>query len=336
MNLRAGISFLGLLFFIMTLSSCNIFSWTSSAEEGEDFLEEGLDFMFDGDFEAAERLFALGLLTDPLNSDLLYNHAKATLLSSGESIVTIVNELATFDQNSTLGDSLPFLGRPWPHKQNTLYRTNIVIFNDLEPIFDEKTTGSIKKEDISLDIFIANTVRGIMRIADTNGDDSITVKDIRLSFLSTADGFAFDSLSNIDPNDLNNLLSNMGNILEGGSDLLGGFLGESTIDTSAIDSLLEDITGSLDFYFVNTFIEGDPNAVPPIPDIGDSTNLGNSINGGDNDNDGFADDECLNGVDDDHDGLTDEDAIITGGWAWFDEDGPGPDNPKPRVQTLCQ
>ena len=331
MKLRAGISLLGLLFMAITLSSCNIFSWTSSPDEGEDLLKDGLDFMFDGDFDAAESLFALGLLTDSLNSDLLYNHAKATLLSSGTSIVTIIDKLANFDQGAPLGSAVPFLDSRWPGEQDTLYRTNIVIFKDLEPIFDERTTGSIKKEDISLDIFIANTVKGIMRIADTDGNDSITVKDFQLSFLSNDSGFAFDDLSDFldNPEDLNTLLTNMGNILEGGGDLLSGFLGESTIDTSAIDSLLEDITGSLDFYFVNTFIEGDSNAVPPIPDIGKKDNPGF----GDNDNDGFADDECLNGDDDDRDGLTDEDAIITGGWSWFDEDGPGP---KVRVLTLCE
>lgn len=302
MKLRAGISLLGLLFMAITLSSCNIFSWTSSPDEGEDLLEEGLDFMFDGDFDAAESLFALGLLTDSLNSDLLYNHAKATLLSSGESIVTILEEIAKFGENSATGSGLevPFLGRPWPEEQDTLYTTNITIFKDLKPIFDERTTGSIKKEDISLDIFIANTVRGILTIADTDGNLRITEEDFRLNFLSNDSGFAFDSLSlsNIDPNDLNNLLTNLGNILEGGGDLLSGFLGESTIDTTAIDSLLDDITGSVGFYFVNTA-------------LGDTTNPGYGNNDGDRDSFGVEriDEECLDGKDQDKDGLFDEDAL---------------------------
>ena len=311
MKLRAGISLLGLLFMAITLSSCNIFSWTSSPDEGEDLLEEGLDFMFDGDFDAAESLFALGLLTDSLNSDLLYNHAKATLLSSGESIVTILEEIAKFGENSAIGSSLevPFLGRPWPEEQDTLYTTNITIFKDLKPIFDERTTGSIKKEDISLDIFIANTVRGIMRIADTNGDGTITdPEDFQLSFLSNDSGFAFDDLSGFldNPDDLNNLISNMGSILEGGGDLLGGFLGETPIDTSAIDSLLDDIIGSVEFYYVNT-------------DTADTLNLGFGNNDGDRDALGVEriDEECLDGFDQDGDGLVDEDAVARGlipGW----------------------
>ena len=309
MKLRAGISLLGLLFMALTFSSCNIFSWTSSPDEGEDLLEEGLDFMFDGDFDAAESLFALGLLTDSLNSDLLYNHAKATLLSSGTSIVTIIDKLANFDQDAPLGSAVPFLDSRWPGEQDTLYTTNITIFKDLKPIFDEITTGSIKKEDISLDIFIANTVRGILTIADTDGNLRITEDDFRLSFLSTDSGFGFGSLDSIDPNDLNNLLSNLGSILGSSGDLLGGFLGESTIDTTAIDSLLADITGSAEFYFINTFIQGDPNAVPPIPESGDPDNLGV----GDNDGDGRVDEECLNGIDDDGDGLTDEDGVISFG-----------------------
>jgi len=102
-------------------------------------------------------------------------------------------------------------------------------------------------------------------------------------------------------------------------------LGETSIDTSAIDELMDDLTGSLEWYYVNTFIEGEPNAIPPIPDIGDPNNPGNSINGGDNDDDGTIDDECINQKDDDDDGLIDEDAIVAGGtpgWAWF-ENPPG-------------
>ena len=337
MNFNARISFFGLLITAFIFVGCNIFSWSASPEEGEDLLEDGLDFMFEGDFEAAESLFALGLLEDPLNSDLLYNHAKATLLSSGESIVTILNEITKFSDNSAANVELPFFGLSKP-KQDNLYVTNIVIFNDLSPIFDDSiiTTGSIEKSDITLDIFIANTVKGILRIVDTNGDERINEKDIDLSMFSTGSGgFEFDSsfVDSLGPEDLNNLIASVSSIIEGGSDIFGDLLGETSIDTSAIDSLMDDITSSLEWYYVNTFVEGDPNAVPPIPDIGDPNNPGNSINGGDNDDDGFADDECINQLDDDGDGLIDEDAIITGGWAWFDEDGP--DGPKERELTLC-
>ena len=82
MKFRAGISLYGLLIISLTFAGCNIFSGLAGdPDEGEDILDEGLDFMFDGEFESAESLFAIGLLTDSLNSDLLYNHAKATLLS---------------------------------------------------------------------------------------------------------------------------------------------------------------------------------------------------------------------------------------------------------------
>ena len=91
MKFKARVSFFGLLITAFVFAGCNIFSWSASPDEGEDLLDEGLEYMFDGEFEAAESLFALGLIEDPLNSDLLYNHAKATLLSSGESIITILN-----------------------------------------------------------------------------------------------------------------------------------------------------------------------------------------------------------------------------------------------------
>ena len=310
MKLRAGISLLGLLFLTMTLSGCNIFSWTSSPDEGEDYLEEGLDFMFDGDFDAAESLFALGLLTDPLNSDLLYNHAKATLLSSGESIITIIDEITKFSETSAANIELPFFGRTKPDQDN-LYVTNITIFNDLSPIFDSTivTTGSIDRDDITLDIFIANTVKGILRIADTNGDERIDDKDIDFSMFSTGSGgFEFDSafVDSLGPEDLNNLIGSVADIIENGGDIFGDLFGDTDIETGAIDSLMDDITGSLEWYYVNTLLEGNPGI-------------------GDNDGDGVIDDECINQIDDDGDGLIDEDAIVTGGtpgWAWF-EDPPG-------------
>ena len=170
----------------------------------------------------------------------------------------------------------------------------------------------------------------------------IDEKDIDLSMLTTGSGgFEFDSsfVDSLGPEDLNNLIASVSSIISGGSDIFGSLFGTdssdtSSINTSAIDSLMGDITSSLEWYYVNTFIAGDPNAIPPIPDIGDPNNPGNSINGGDNDDDGYADDECINQRDDDGDGLVDEDAIITGGWAWYDDDGP--DGPKERELTLCQ
>ena len=315
MKFKARISFFGLLITAFIFAGCNIFSWSASPEEGEDLLEDGLDFMFEGDFEAAESLFALGLLEDPLNSDLLYNHAKATLLSSGESIITILNELQKFDQSTGagIGTELPFFGRHKPEQDN-LYVTNITIFNDLNLIYDSTivTTGSIERDDISLDIFIANTVKGILRIADTNGDERINNKDIDLNMFSTGGGFEFDSTfvssfaDSLDPADLNNLISSVGSIISGGSDIFGSLFGgdssdTSSINTSAIDSLMADLTGSLEWYYVNTLADGNPGI-------------------GDNDGDGIEDDECINQLDDDGDGLIDEDAIIAGGtpgWAWF-------------------
>lgn len=311
MKLRAGLSLYGLLIISLTFAGCNIFSGIAGdAEEGEDLLDEGLAFMKDGEFESAESLFAIGLETDSLNSDLLYNHAKATLLSSGESIITIINELQKFDENSGIGSEVPFLSRSWPDSQDNIYVTNIIIFNDLSPIFDGLTTGSIAPGDISLDIFIANTVKGIMRIADTNNDFRITTDDIQLSFLSTGDGFAFDEtvLDSLGPEDLNNLIDNVTDIIDGNSEFVEEFFGESSIDTSAIDSLMNEITGSMEFYYVNT-------GVPLNPGIGD------------NDGDGVVDDECIDQIDNDGDGLIDEDSVIGGltpGWDWSNAGSPQP------------
>ncbi|MCH7818446.1 MAG: hypothetical protein IIB40_02700 [Candidatus Marinimicrobia bacterium] len=318
MKFKARFAFVGLLITAFVFAGCNIFSWSATPEESEDLLEDGLEFMLDGNFEAAESLFALGLLEDSLNSDLLYNHAKATLLSSGESIITILNELQKFDQpsgtNPGANISLPFFGREKPEQDN-LYVTNITIFNDLNPIFDSTivTTGSIEKDDITLDLFIANTVKGILRIADTNGDERIDDKDFDLSMFSTGSGgFEFDSsfVDSLGAEDLNALISSVTDIIDNAGDIFEELLGDTDIDTTIIDNLMDDITGSLEWYYVNTLVPGNEGE-------------------GDNDGDGVVDDECINQIDDDGDGLIDEDAIVTGGTPGWDWSGAGTPQPCP-------
>ena len=318
MKFKARVSFFGLLITAFVFAGCNIFSWSASPDEGEDLLDEGLEYMFDGEFEAAESLFALGLIDDPLNSDLLYNHAKATLLSSGESIVTILNEITKFSDNSAADVELPFFGLQ-KNKQDNLYVTNIIIFNDLNPIYDSTivTTGTIEKDDITLDYFIANTVKGILRIVDTNGDERIDDKDIDLSMFSTGSGgFEFDDafVESLGPEDLNNLIESVTDIISNGGDIFADLFGDvsadTSINTSAIDSLMDDITGSLELYYVNTLVPGNPGI-------------------GDNDGDGIIDDECINQIDDDGDGLVDEDAIISGGTPGWDWSGAGTPQPCP-------
>ena len=315
MKLRAGISLYGLLIISLTFAGCNIFSsLAGDPDEGEDLLDEGLELMKDGEFDSAEVFFAKGLEADPLNSDLLYNHAKATLLSSGESIITIIDEITKFSEPTGANVELPFFGRSKPD-QNNLYVTNITIFNDLSPIFDSTivTTGSIEKDDITLDIFIANTVKGILRIVDTNGDEVINDEDIDLSMFTTGSGgFEFDSafVDSLGAEDLNNLIGSVTDIIENGGDIFEDLFGETSIDTSTIDNLMGDITGSLEWYYVNTLVPGNPG----IPD---------------NDGDGVIDDECIDQIDNDGDGLIDEDAIVGGGTPGWDWSGAGTPQPCP-------
>ena len=302
MKFKARVSFFGLLITAFVFAGCNIFSWSASPDEGEDLLEEGLDYMFDGEFDSARVLFARGLESDPLNSDLLYNHAKATLLASKQSIITIVNEMTKFSEKQEVGSELPFLSNS-KGKQDTLYVTNITIVKDLTPIFDEETTGSIESSDISLDIFIANTVKGILRISDTNGDGRIDDKDIDLNLLISGNGdFAFGStlFDSLSEEDLNNLISSVGDIIDGNSDFLGDIIGETGIDTTTIDSLLDEITGSMEWYFVNTGEEGNP---------GMGNNDSTYIHP-DGSLDSRTDEECIDQEDNDGDGLIDEDALI--------------------------
>jgi hypothetical protein len=177
---------------------------------------------------------------------------------------------------------------------NSIYGVNRTVIDNLRPIENGLATeGDFAAANVDLDLAIGYTLRGILRLRDTNGDGVIDGNDLSPDdFGLTDDGeFSLDGIDEMAPEDLNALIGDVNGLLTEGGDLLEDVLGDSGIDTEDLDELVTNLGGDLSAFYVNTGVPGNPGE-------------------GDNDGDGFTDEECLNGIDDDGDGITDEDTRV--------------------------
>jgi hypothetical protein len=149
--------------------------------------------------------------------------------------------------------------------------------------------------DIDLDLAVAYTLRGILRLRDTNGDGRIDANDVPIEQfdIDLGDEYSLEGIVNVPPDDLNDMLDDLNDLLASGGDLALGGLGDGGIDTDELNDIIDQLGGDLSAFYVNTGVPGNPGE-------------------GDNDGDGTADEECLNDLDDDGDGLVDEDARVLG------------------------
>jgi hypothetical protein len=177
-----------------------------------------------------------------------------------------------------------------------MYRANVVIHQDLEPIYLEQTHGPIVFDDIQYDYTVAVLIESILNLRDTNGDGYIDENDFYLDFLFDEDGLNLENLlefwiwldeeSDQDRADaIEIFLDNFIGMFENIQELFDLLLGEdSPYNTEQLDSLAIDIETVLEMYYVNDGI--------------------------DNDGDGLIDEEALDGIDNDSDGYTDEDTYF--------------------------
>lgn len=241
-----------ILILSLGLLGCNIFSWTDSPSEDEDLIAQGLELMEEGKYEEAAVKFAEAKERDPLNSDARYNHAKASLLASGFSIVTIIQELSkadNFDENA----GLPFFS--WPlDTMNLIYTTNYILLKDLLPIYEGSTHGGIVREDILLDMTIIHSIIGVLRFADTNGDSLINEQDVNLSIFRQEGGYTFENLYSLASNPefingmINNAVASLGTVI--GiifSEVIDTT--ETSIDMDMINSLMQDVENSASMFY---------------------------------------------------------------------------------------
>ncbi|MCF7803366.1 MAG: hypothetical protein K9N46_11820 [Candidatus Marinimicrobia bacterium] len=279
----------------LLLNQCekNIFSFSAPDQTEASLIEEGRTLMNDGDYEGAREKFAAAMENDSTSTAARYYHSKATLHASGFNAIILSRKLAGLQSGSTSSQNLPFMDMS-KDSSNILYQANNTILRNLKPIADGTYSGRFTRQDINLDLTMATATSGILSFKDTNNDGAINSQDINLDVFLNPGGQVtiedLDSLQN-NPDALNSMIDNVGTLMNDAGSLITDILGDTTsgVDTEAIDQLINDVSATANFYYINSGVPGNPGE-------------------GDNDGDGAVDEECLNGIDDDGDGLIDEDA----------------------------
>jgi len=277
------------------VAGCNILEWASSDDSFEALMADGREAIQAADYARAETSFGAAMERRPNSADARYHFAKAAVLNADVDVFSIVQTLTDTspDAGADTGASAVFgleLSRA-----NAVYRVNAIVLDALEPIRVGRTEGPFSDANVDLDLAVAYTLRGILRLRDTNGDGVIDAADASLDDygLDDAGGFALDGLETIPAEALNDMITELNALLRSSRDLLLGVLGDSGVDVDALSALIDSLGGDLSAFYVNTGTPGNPGT-------------------GDNDHDGITDEECRNGIDDDGDGLIDEDSRVAG------------------------
>jgi len=291
------------------LSGCNLFGWTSE-ESAKSLIDEGRQYMRDGDYAAAEAKFAQAKKEDPDNSDARYYHAKAVMHGSGFNPLDLADILE--DCPDGRGHSLPFFGPEWPSERaDRLYRAAHIVYYDLAPIYYGRTSGAIGREDIDFDLAIVASIRGLLLFRDTNFDGMITGADFWFSIgghdNDERDGFTIDNLAEY-------VAANASVAAKDGPTLAAAAPVPVSLIT-AFNSLVDNIALVIAeaYTFIVTIATEDFGLdIEEIEDLLEQVVLTAHMYRidptEDNDADGVIDEETINGLDDDGDGLYDEDS----------------------------
>ncbi|MFQ6093853.1 MAG: hypothetical protein ACE5OR_14465 [bacterium] len=286
---------------VSALAGCNILSWTHSKEESH--IDRGLELMRQGQYAEAEAEFAQAMEEDPYSADARYHHAKAALSGCSFGIVDLVREISQAESDREQdGTELPLYSIREIAVADEVYRVNVIIVDDLRPIHDGLTHGTITAADIDVDLAVACLVSAILGLRDTNRDGTIDDGDLLLdiSYSAALEDYSILGLqqflgggamscplhiggSAVSPEDINLLIDYVLNLIEESADVLVAAVQELTTGLSIdnIRGLLDDVRTTITKYYYD--------------------------DERDNDGDGSIDEERLDGLDDDGDGLIDED-----------------------------
>jgi hypothetical protein len=281
----------GFLPILLLAGGCNnIFEWTEDEGSFDALMAAGHQAIRAAQYDTAQDKFQAATDLRPDHSEARYFLAKAAVLNADIDVFQLVQTLTdeNVDGATVIFDSeIPLANR--------LYRTNAIVLEALQPIRDGETRGGdLTNADVNLDLGVAYTLRGILRLRDTNGDGVIDAQDLDLGLGTDGNGdYTIEGLDEVPPEDLNDLLDDLNDLLGEGGDVLADALGGSGVDVDELNNLIDSLGGNLSAFYVNTGVPGNPGE-------------------GDNDGDGTTDEECLNGLDDDGDSLVDEDARVAG------------------------
>jgi hypothetical protein len=286
----------GIVACLALIGGCNIYEWAVDGESFDALMADGREAIQAADYARAQEKFAAAMEKRPTSADARYHLAKAAVLNTDVDVFALVQTLTnnTARDDGTDAGASGIFGLDLP-VANAIYRVNAVVLDALQPIRTGATEGPFSDANVDLDLAVAYTLRGILRLRDTNGDNVIDASDLSVDDFGLDDqgDFTLDGVQNVPPEDLNGMIDDLNGLLDDGGDVLVDALDGSGIDVNDLSDLVDSLGGDLSAFYVNTGVPGNPGI-------------------GDNDHDGRVDEECLNGIDDDGDGLVDEDARAFG------------------------
>jgi len=277
----------------LLLPGCNLWEWTADSGSYDGLVADGRQAIRDGDYDLAVSLLAEAVDQEPDRGEARYYLAKAAVLQADIDVIELVDTVTADPAN---GGGAEAVFRYETTRADRVYRVNRIVADALAPIHDGTASpAGLAGADVDLDLAVAYTLRGILRLRDSNGDGRIDDNDVPIELFDVDlnGDYSLEGVANLPPDDLNAMLDDLNDLLDEGGQLLLGGLGGGGIDTDELDDIIDQLGGDLSSFYVNTGAPGNPGE-------------------GDNDGDGTADEECLNDLDDDGDGLVDEDARVLG------------------------
>jgi len=313
-------------------AGCNIFEFAANVEKPP--TEKAEEAIRNGEYAKAKEVLA-EVVKDSTDAMALYLNAKATLLDAGIDLAKIA-ELVEGQENLQSGDNLAILAMIDDMddvEKTAWYRSNLEVRANISKIWEGKTAGLLKKNDIALDFTVANMMSGVLGLRDTNRDGYINADDfqIDLAFIQdiskNAEGFNFDGakIKNEDGEIIIDDVTGEPLKLEGLTVFLGEWEGSLPAQKVAavrkyqpddinpllafVMSLLDDGIESILYLLGDSATTFDPDQIEEyINKIAAIINYYWYDDGLDNDGDGRIDEETINGKDDDGDGFIDEDS----------------------------
>ncbi len=282
-------------------ASCNIFNPTGNAgsdDSASSYQEDAYKEYRKGHYDVALKYFKKAIAEDSTNSEAYLGAAKATLAEHHVNAFTILSEVKGFN------DHIPFVGlkgeeldRNYEGVTKSLVYIRELARRDSITRFTNKKLSNrkLRYESVAAGHSILELAAPLLRFGERIKDIDIDfgiVKDVVSLFV--ADGALQNPLTT---NNLNEVLSNLGDDLEEVADVILPFV-ESTLNLGP----LADKEGSDEVLtqYVKDHIDAIKNQLPFY-------RYGDHI---DNDGDGCVDEEINDGMDNDGDGLIDEDVRV--------------------------
>jgi hypothetical protein len=170
MKVKRALGVLAIALVLQAVIGCNIFDW-SSGESVQSLIDEGRQYMQDGDYGAAADKFAQAMERDPNSAEARYMHAKAIIHGSGFDLVDLVDLVDDVSNFFDLGDNI-FADWSTADK-NSLYQAVRIAYDDLLPIQDGETHGAYGPDDISREMLALSFIRLQLVFLDRNGNGII-------------------------------------------------------------------------------------------------------------------------------------------------------------------